>query len=199
MAVYFVNENDSKPKGAFLLHSYAQVEYSNEKVKGRVFNFDVDTPERTYYLSAETQEEAYEWGKAFECASGESHRNLWAADKNGATESEKKAESEAEEKLSRMQQELSRVLIETEETVEKRVAEETAKVIQNSVSVEVASLKEDFSNARDQLFQWQHLSENLLSTIQSQDMFLGEEQKEKLERMAENFENLSKLLQGFSN
>ena len=64
--------------------------------------------------------------------------------------------------------------------------------------VELASMKEELGKARDQLYQWQHLAENLLNVTQSQDMFLGEEQKEKLGGMNENFANLSKLLQEFA-
>lgn len=66
LVVYFNSEKDSKPKGSFLLHSYANVSYEkNAKVNGRYFNLEVDTPERTYYLSAESHEEAQEWGYAF--------------------------------------------------------------------------------------------------------------------------------------
>ena len=192
MVVYFVNETDSKPKGAFLLHSYAQVEYPSEVIKGRAFNLDLDTPERTYYLSAESAEEAYEWGNAFINASGEAHHTLYAnRDVN---------ESETNDKLEQMQSEYSRVLVERDMDIQEAVDVEKEKIQQEakkeitSMKVEVATMREDMVNARDQLYQWQHLAENLLDTVTSQDMFLSADQKEKVDRMTENFSNLSNLL-----
>ncbi|QDZ19447.1 PH domain-containing protein [Chloropicon primus] len=208
LVVYFVNENDSKPKGSFLLHSYAQVDYTNEKINGRIFNFDVDTPERTYYLSAETQEEAKEWGQAMADACGESHRSLYAGEKlesndEGRKEAQGQAESDAEENLIKMQQELSKVLIEMDDRVNAAVEKERqaqANNIQNAVSVEVASMREDFANARDQLVQWQHLSENLIQLISGHELALRfPDEKDKLARMKENYQNLSALLQSFAN
>ena len=190
--VYFTNENDSKPKGAFLLHSYANVDYPKESINGRIYNLDLDTPERTYYLSAETAEEAFEWGMAFADACGESHRALYAEKRDSQMEAENKAEQ--------LQKELSRVLVERDgeikqavDSQKKTIEQEAVKTI-SQVKVEVESMREDVIQARDQLHQWQHLAENLLRTIQSQDMFLSEEQKEKLTRMNENFQNLSELL-----
>jgi len=197
LVVYFVNETDSKPKGAFLLHSYAQVEHCGEKVNGREYCFDVDTPERTYYLSADSAEEAKSWGQALALACGESHRQLWCDKSSG--------DDEVEDKLLRMQQELSKVLIEVDDRIEEEKAqqrreleEEHRRRMESALGAEAASGRTDFLQARDQLVQWQHLSENLLGVLQSQDMFLGEEQKEKLHRMQENFESLSGVLKAFT-
>ncbi len=99
-----------------------------------------------------------------------------------------------------LQQELSRVLIERSDEIQEAVAQEREKLQQETavvtaqMKVETAQAKEDVIKAREQLYQWQHLAENLLSTIQTQDMFLSEDQKQKLNRMSENYQNLSNLL-----
>lgn len=135
---------------------------------------------------------------SFFSPSGEAHKSLFA------NKNENSAGKEAEEKLELMQTEYSKVLMEMDERVEQCVAKEKESLKQEITKattqskVELASMKEELGKARDQLYQWQHLAENLLNVTQSQDMFLGEEQKEKLGRMNENFANLSKLLQEFA-
>jgi len=66
LIVYYEKDTDKNPSGCFLLHSSCVCHMLEDEVGGRRNAFDVETPERTFHLSADTEEEARSWMTAFE-------------------------------------------------------------------------------------------------------------------------------------